>query len=179
MDAPKERKKRLRTYRPTFKPGPKVWDPAKAAKSRSYPQSPEAFVEFQERQRVRFREMNAAGLLKRTNIPDGWGGRAKALAAVREKARTEAQQIVEWMKENDVVSPEDARAEEALEYAVAVIRAVDETGKGVESTKARLTAARLVLDFTKQKPTSKIDATVRSAEDFLSDLAVASGLRAT
>ena len=52
---------------------------------------------------------------------------------------------------------------EAMESAVEIMR----TEGG---TRDRLAAARLVLDFTKQKPVTKSDVTVGKAEDFLAGL---------
>ena len=60
---------------------------------------------------------------------------------------------------------EDQHALDALTYAVGVIK----TGK--EPTKDRLSAARLVLDYTKSKPASNSHVTLNSAEDFLAALA--------
>src|SRR5437762_460999 len=81
------------------------------------------------------------------------------------EARAEAEVIVKYMIDREIVTPEDPRAEEALTIAIEIARA-----KTVQPA-SRLQAARIVLDFTKQKPASKVDATVRKAEDFLSVLA--------
>ena len=59
--------------------------------------------------------------------------------------------------------PEDEFAVEALKAAVEIMRVPGET-------RERLAAARLVLDFTKQKPVAKQDVTIGKAEDFLSSL---------
>lgn len=60
---------------------------------------------------------------------------------------------------------EDSASKRALEYAVSVIEA------NVDATRDRLAAARLILDFTKQKPASKNEHTINKAEDFLAALA--------
>lgn len=60
--------------------------------------------------------------------------------------------------------PDDPRAVEALEETVKTLRAA-------ESPKDKIAAARLILDFTKAKPAQKIEATVRTHEDFLDELA--------
>ncbi len=60
---------------------------------------------------------------------------------------------------------EDKAALLALEYAVEVVEA------GLDPTRDRLAAARLVLDFCKQKPASKNEHTITKAEDFLAALA--------
>lgn len=56
-----------------------------------------------------------------------------------------------------------AAAEEALEKSLEVMR-------GPLDAKTRIAAARLVLDFTMPKPTSKSEVTVKSAEDWLESL---------
>ena len=61
--------------------------------------------------------------------------------------------------------PDDPRAEEALKTTV-------ETLRTAESPKDKIAAARLILDFTKAKPAQKIDATVRTAEDILDEMAL-------
>lgn len=59
---------------------------------------------------------------------------------------------------------EDPRAEEALEFAIGVVRVQ-------APLKDKLAAARMVLDFTKTKPAAKSDVTVHNAEQFLDDVA--------
>ena len=58
---------------------------------------------------------------------------------------------------------EDEYAKEALGTAVEVMRMQGET-------RERLSAARLILDFTKQKPVAKSEVAVAKAEDFLASL---------
>ena len=58
---------------------------------------------------------------------------------------------------------EDEYAKKALVTAVEVMNMVGET-------RERLAAARLVLDFTKQKPASKNEVALTKAEDFLASL---------
>ena len=59
----------------------------------------------------------------------------------------------------------DDYAKEALTTAVEIMRAPD-------ATRERLAAARLVLDFTKQKPASKSEMAISQAESFLEGLLV-------
>lgn len=58
---------------------------------------------------------------------------------------------------------DDVYAKEALTTAVEIMR---EPGQNRD----RLTAARMVLDFTKTKPASKSEVTIGKAEAFLSSL---------
>lgn len=63
----------------------------------------------------------------------------------------------------DKFNIEDEYAKKALVTAVEVMNVVGET-------RERLAAARLVLDFTKQKPASKNEVSLSKAEDFLASL---------
>jgi len=92
-------------------------------------------------------------------VPDGM--RKEQADALRAKVKKEAEKVVEVMAEKYGV--EDDYAKEALKTAVEVMRMVGET-------RERLSAARLVLDFTKQKPVAKSEVAVAKAEDFLSSL---------
>ena len=58
---------------------------------------------------------------------------------------------------------EDEYAKAALETAVEVMRVPGDN-------RERVAAARLVLDFCKQKPASKNEVTIGKAEEFLSSL---------
>lgn len=84
------------------------------------------------------------------------------------KAKAEAKVIMQYLKENDMVdTPENDKyasmAEEALEAAITVVRTPI-------NQQTKLTAARLVLDFTKSKPVSKQEVNVKTAEDWLSNV---------
>ncbi|MBB3910161.1 hypothetical protein [Sphingomonas desiccabilis] len=99
-----------------------------------------------------------------TNIP----GKPRHLthaqwAAVQAEARRDAKRIIQKMKDAGQL-PDDPRAVEALEKAVTTLRTA-ETPKDVAAL------GRLILDFTKAKPAQKIEATVRSAEDILDEMA--------
>lgn len=60
--------------------------------------------------------------------------------------------------------PDDPRAIEALRVAMTVLR-------GPQAAKDKIGAARLILDFTQAKPATHTARTVKTAEDFLDDLA--------
>jgi hypothetical protein len=82
---------------------------------------------------------------------------------MRKEIKKEAEKVVEIMSQKFGV--EDEYAKEALGTAVEVMRMQGET-------RERLSAARLILDFTKQKPASKSEVAVAKAEDFLASLLV-------
>ncbi|MFC6621984.1 hypothetical protein [Novosphingobium panipatense] len=73
------------------------------------------------------------------------------------------ERIMKKMAENDQL-PDDPRAVEALKESMVILRTQ-------EDAKLKLAAARLVLDFTKAKPTSKQEITVKTAEDYLDEIA--------
>lgn len=92
-------------------------------------------------------------------VPDGH--RKHTIEPLREKLRGEAEKVVEVMAKK--IGVEDNYAKEALTTAVEVMRSPD-------ATRDRLAAARLVLDFTKQKPASKSEMAISQAESFLEGL---------
>ena len=94
-------------------------------------------------------------------VPDGL--RKEQADNLRAKVKKEAEKVVEIMSQKYGV--EDEYAKEALGTAVEVMRMQGET-------RERLSAARLVLDFCKQKPVAKSEVAVARAEDFLASLLV-------
>lgn len=99
-----------------------------------------------------------------TNVPGKPRDLTKAQwAAVMVEARADAKRIMQKMKDAGQL-PDDPRAVEALEKAVTTLRAS-------ESPKDVAALGRLILDFTKAKPAQKIEATVRTAEDILDEMA--------
>ena len=92
-------------------------------------------------------------------VPDGY--RKHEIEPIREKAKKEAEEVVQIMSEKYNI--EDEYSKEALKTAVEVMRVPGET-------RERLAAARLVLDFTKSRPASKSEVTIGKAEEFLESL---------
>lgn len=93
--------------------------------------------------------------------PDGYT--LEAITPIREQAKKDAERIVAKMtKDNNI---DDEYAIEALKAAVEIMR---EPGQNRD----RLTAARMVLDFTKTKPAAKSEVTIGKAEAFLESLLV-------
>jgi hypothetical protein len=85
------------------------------------------------------------------------------ITPIRKQAKADAERIVAIMaKENEI---DDVYAIEALKAAVEIMR---EPGQNRD----RLTAARMVLDFTKTKPAAKSEVTIGKAEAFLESLLV-------
>jgi len=92
-------------------------------------------------------------------VPDGY--RREQIEPIRAEAKKEAERIVEIMSKE--YSIEDEYAKAALETAVEVMRVPGDN-------RERVAAARLVLDFTRSKPTAKNELAITKAEDFLAGL---------
>ena len=92
-------------------------------------------------------------------VPDGH--RKETIEPIRAKAKAEAKEVVKIMAEKYDI--EDEYAKTALETAVEVMKVVGEN-------RERVAAARLVLDFTKSKPSAKSEVSISKAEDFLASL---------
>ena len=92
-------------------------------------------------------------------VPDGY--RKADIEPIREQAKKEAEKVVQIM--SDKFDIDDGYAKEALQTAVEVMRTPGET-------RERLSAARLVLDWTKAKPAAKSEVTIGKAEEFLASL---------
>lgn len=153
MGAPKQpRKKAPRPPKQTQKARPVATNPI--ARQHQTPEGREKF-----RQMLANRK-NKGGRPKGT--PDGYT--AAAIEPIRKRAKEDAERIVTIMaKENEI---DDVYAIEALRAAVEIMR---EPGQNRD----RLTAARMVLDFTKTKPAAKSEVTIGKAEAFLESLLVA------
>jgi len=92
-------------------------------------------------------------------VPDGYT--KEQIKPIRADAKRQAREIVSIMaKEFNI---EDDYAKTALETAVEVMKVPGEN-------RERIAAARLVLDFTKQKPAAKNELSISKAEDFLASL---------
>jgi hypothetical protein len=79
------------------------------------------------------------------------------------QAHADALKTIEKLKKAGILDPEDKMAEEALKEVLITMR-----GAGNQQTK--LAAAKLLLEYTKAKPASKQDVTVRGAEAWLEGL---------
>lgn len=110
----------------------------------------------------------AAGLLRRGKpgrfgVPDGM--RKKQADPLNQAALQSAKDTMAKLKQAGVIDDADAQAQEALESALTVMRKPGDK-------KVQLAAARLVLEYTKSKPASKVEATVNKAEEWLAAIAM-------
>jgi len=94
-------------------------------------------------------------------VPDGY--RKEQIEPIRAREKRKAERLVNIMAEKFNI--EDEYAKKALATAVEIMNVVGET-------RERLSAVRLILDFTKQKPASKNEVSLSKAEDFLASLVV-------
>lgn len=95
-------------------------------------------------------------------LPDGMG--AKAFAAHKAQVDTETKIIMERiMADNDLNPKDDAYAIEALDTAVGIMRLQGDA-------RNKLGAAKLVLEYTKAKPSTKSEVTVNTAESLLDQI---------
>jgi hypothetical protein len=83
------------------------------------------------------------------------------LEPIRAQSRIDAERIVKVMAEEYDI--DDSYAKEALQTAIEIMREPAQN-------RDKLTAARMILDFTKSKPTTKSEVTIGKAEAFLSSL---------
>lgn len=100
---------------------------------------------------------------RQKGIPYGW--RSKDWNALKNHLAPQIDQITDhiWSNYVDIENlTEEAMAKEALRTAVEIMR--------MPTTKDRLTAAKLILDFTKQKPAEKKDVQINAAEAFLDSI---------
>jgi hypothetical protein len=98
---------------------------------------------------------------RKHRCPSGWTNRQYLLFL--EDAKSETKRIFKIM-EKQGLTPEDKMARDALNVAFEMIAEP-------LSARDRLAAVRTVLDFTKMKPATKTDLTIKTAEDFLDELA--------
>ena len=109
----------------------------------------------------------------RIGVPDGWGGKARRLKReqIIEAAKVEAKEIVMELNKQGLLEGEDARGDEAIEWAVAIIRAKGVDGKSAYTMRDQMEAAKLVAMYCKAKPVARTQTKVEAAEDFLALLA--------
>lgn len=106
---------------------------------------------------------NGKGPGRPRGSPDGYTG--AEVRRMRAVAKDEAKRMVRIMEKKGFQIPENEFAREALEAAVETMR------MDAINPKDKLTAARLVLEFTKAKPAAQAELTVKRAEDYLADIA--------
>jgi hypothetical protein len=95
-------------------------------------------------------------------LPDGMGAEKFAIhkAQVAKETKIIMEKIVD---ENDLTTKDGQYAVEALETAVTIMRLQGDA-------RNKLGAAKLILEYTKSKPSAKTELTVNTAEDLLNQI---------
>lgn len=156
---PKKRKRRKHA-KPNLRYRGRLKRPDTSALLKAKWADPEWRAAMMERRKEQY--IKAKGNTWRYGIPDGMR-RAEA-EPLNKAAEESAKKTMSELKQAGALGDLDARAEEALESAIGVMRKPG-------SKQVQLAAARLVLEYTKAKPASKSEVTVNKAEEWL--LAVA------
>lgn len=156
-------KGRARSWRPGWERR-KEWRPEWVGLKPGYPRTREAWEAQRDKSRRHARELHARGVFHRRGIPDGWSGRRDELAVLRERSAEAAQQAVTAMRSRGDLEGDDPRAAEALAFVASVV--LDPTASATD----RLSAARVLLAFTRPRPSARHTASVLPAEEFLADL---------
>lgn len=147
------------------------WYSDLVGKVKGYPKTQEAWNKRSESMRARVIEYNKRGI-SRKGVPDGWGRRKKELLAIRAEAQEQAKELVSIMVKEDVLVNDDPRAVQALETAVEIMTMKDpENGDPIHGASARLSAAKILLEYLKAKPAQTVNNQMSAAEDFLRVLA--------
>lgn len=95
-------------------------------------------------------------------MPDGWGRQTKELAIARDKIRKKAEEKVKTMQEEGIIPKDDDIARRAVQVLL-------EIAEGPDAAAAKAGAAKALLEFTKQKPTNKVEVKA-VAEQWLASL---------
>jgi len=158
-----------------------VWHPELVGKVRNYSRTEEAFKARQAAHRANAAARHATGKFTRKGIPDGWAGQREQLQIVREWAEERAEKEVNHMIETGVLAAgttDEDMGNEAIQAALAIVRAKDDDGKPAYTGAIRVSAMRLVADFCKSRPITRVAASVIKAEDWLTALAASAGTTA-
>lgn len=151
---------------------PGFWYAELVGKVRGYPRTHESWLGKgeQARRMQAQRKTTKPGQKCKLDIhslqtPPGYRRFSDKCRRLRSDAVLEASQIITFLKDKGFMAKptttDEHRAEEAMEYAVSVIRS------GIESTGNRLSATKIIADFCKLKPTTTTEVTISKAEDFL------------
>lgn len=88
----------------------------------------------------------------------------KAYLKKLEVAKVTADKAIEIMAEKKIWVADNATAENAMRNAIEIMESQ------IGSTQSRLAAAKVVLEYTQQKPISKSETTLKTAEEFLASI---------
>lgn len=109
-----------------------------------------------------WREANPGKWGRPQGLQDGVG--YKAYLKKLEVAKVTADKAIEIMAEKKIWVADNATAENAMRNAIEIMESQ------IGSTQSRLAAAKVVLEYTQQKPISKSETTLKTAEEFLASI---------
>ena len=150
-----------------------VFYPDLVGKVPGYPKTAEGLANRVESMARRIREYNTAGVTKRDGVPHGWT-RYEAVA-VRQQAAERAKKIVDKMIEEKVFAPDTKEARIAMEALVSIVQTKkltpEDKGSPLVAASEVNKAAKTILDFAQRRPVTSSQVTVKSAEDWLDEIA--------
>jgi hypothetical protein len=150
-----------------------VFYPDLVGKVPNYPRTLEIFNASKERMSRQIREYNAAGITSRDGVPNGWT-RHEA-TALRQVAAERAKKIVDKMVEEKVFAPDTKEARIAMEALVSLVQTKkltpEDKGSPLVPAGEVRAAAKVILEFAQRKPVTSSQVTVKSAEDWLDEIA--------
>ena len=123
--------------------------------------SPEMLAKRMEGLR-KWREANPGKVGRPHGLQDGVG--LKAYLKKLEVAKVTADKAITIMAEKKIWVADNATAENAMRNAIEIMESQQGT------TQNRLAAAKVVLEYTQQKPISKSETTLKTAEEFLASI---------
>ena len=124
--------------------------------------------EWKASQAAKLKEFRDQGNKTRAGVPRGWLPKVYHTyrALLHGEAAVELQEMIPHMTEEfQAIVKDDDMAREAMTQTLMVMK--DKSTR----PETKLQAARTILEWTKQKPATKNEHTVRRAEDFLAELA--------
>jgi hypothetical protein len=136
------------------------WCPDAVGVVPGYPRTPETFAAQAERLRVNRQKAKERGLLNRHGVPNGWAGRKDEIAEIRRNSQTEAERLTEAVFEPD-----------CREARIAMTAAMQIALSPVEHPKHRVTAMRLILQYTVPPPVQRAALASGDVQGFLRRLA--------
>jgi hypothetical protein len=99
---------------------------------------------------------------RKPGIPDGWGGQSEQLAQERARVKKKAERKVQQMIDQGLLPADDKIAERAVQVLL-------EIAEGPDAASTKTSAAKALLEFTKQKPVNKLEVKA-VAEEWLASL---------
>lgn len=141
-----------------------IWDPKWIGVVSSYPKTAELFEKRKSVGAATLARLRAEGRPpSRLGVANGWGERKAERKKLKLKAKRMAKRNLQTLIDEGIVSEDMGNA--------VLLAALEIINNPSEGTGDRIKAMKLVADFTKQRPTQKIEATVSQAEAWLTSLA--------